>query len=139
MKYLIIFVCFTLWGCSLGKSISRNFINCQCEIIDIKEIGNSFRFVALNELKDTIYIVSLKNDCRNIVIKQSDSIYLNQIYDFKLSELKPHISAVHLGAAFIVGSDTIMKIPSYNPQKYASENLFKVYFAYNVIGLCKKE
>jgi hypothetical protein len=127
-----------LSGCSLVKSTKNDFTyNYQCEIVDIKEFNNTFRFTALNELLDTIFIVSTKKNFKNILIKQSDSIYLNQVYNFDVSQLKPQISAVRLGASFILGNDTILKIPSYNSHNYKNENIPKVYFAHNIIGLCK--
>ena len=122
-------------GCSLGKSVKNNFINCQCKVIDIKEFNSSFRFTALNEMRDTVFMVSTKDNHRNITVEQLDSIYLNQIYDCKLTQLKPYISVMRLGTSFIVGNDTILKIPSYNPQNYVNENLPKVYFVHNVTRL----
>ena len=139
MKHLIIYMCFVaLCGCSLGKSMTSNFINCQCKIIDVKEFDNSFKFTALNEFGDTIFIVSTKNNYRNVIIEQSNRVYINQTYDFRLVQLRPRVLLpIRLGASFIVENDTILKIPSYNPQNFENENLPKVYFIHNVIGLYK--
>lgn len=138
MKYLITFICFILCSCSINnyiKFINNNLVHIQCEIVEIKEFNNSFVFTALNELSDTIFIASAKNNYENVLLNQSDSIHLNQTYNFKTIKLKIHISMEYLGGYYITVNDTIFRFPEYNMQNYATTNLPEVYLAHNTVGL----
>ena len=143
MKYLIIFMCFVLCGCSLKKNVNIekefsdiDFIRCQCKIIDIKELKNTFKFTALNEQGDTIFLVSTKKKYCNIK-KQSNRIYVNEVYDFILIQEMIRVSSQpFLGGSFIVENDIIFDFPSYNPQPDSiNKDVPKVYFILNAIGL----
>lgn len=133
MKNLICIIFIIFMGCvSTKNKISYNTFHYK--VVGIQEYQYAFAFKVLNDRKDTLLVISLKDNYydkynhKKPKLKLVGKITIDKSYDFILSEKKPTVSTMEqLGAFIIIENDTVCKAKSY-------KELPLIFISHNTIG-----
>lgn len=119
------------FGCNSSKNLqNENTVNLK--VVGIKEYEYAYGLKTIGNDKDTLLVISFKDEFYNkYSLKKPDiqgsvqEIKINNLYDFKLSLIKPQVSNMEqLGAFIIIENDTLCKGRNYKeiPKTYSAQN-----------------
>jgi hypothetical protein len=141
MKSIILYstLIFAFIACSSVEKKQNNKSFITCSIIDIQEYEYAFKFKALNQKKDTVFVLSLKenyynkNNYTKPKMESAEEIKINNEYVFNVISKKPSVSSMEqLGAFIIIEKDTLYKSSNYKqiPPTFISLNTIGKYYSY---------
>lgn len=140
MKNIILYstLAFAFIACSSVEKKQNGASFITCSIIDIQEYEYVFTFKALNQKKDTVFVLSLKenyynkNNYTKPKMEFLEQIKLNNKYLFNVIPKKPSVSSMEqLGAFIIIEKDTLYKSSNYKqiPPTFISLNTIGKYYS----------